>query len=216
MNTLEQSWQFLQKGGIMMIPLAIASVWALAIILERLINLRRKKIMLPEISNTIESLKEAGDIPLAISLCQRYSGPFASLTRLALEQRHLPKEDLKEVIEEQGRQEVHFLQSGLGALETIAGVSPLLGLLGTVIGMIKVFNVISKVGVGQASALSAGISEALITTVFGLSIGVTALIFYNYFSHKAEDIVLEIEKYTGDLIRKIVFIKEKIQVEADL
>ncbi len=213
MNAFEQSWQFFLKGGIMMIPLAIASVWALAIILERLIHLRRKKIMLPEISNTIESLKEAGDIPLAISLCRKYSGAFANLTRLTLEQRHLPKEDLKEVIEEQGRQEVHILQSGLGTLETIAGVSPLLGLLGTVIGMIKVFNVISKVGVGQASALSAGISEALITTVFGLSIGVTALIFYNYFDHKAEDIVLEIEKYTGDLVRKIVSIDKKIGME---
>lgn len=213
MNAIEQSWQFFLKGGIMMIPLAIASVWALAIILERLIHLRRKRIMLPEISNTIESLKEAGDIPLAISLCKKYSGPFANLTGLTLEQRHLPKEDLKEVIEEQGRQEVHALQSGLGSLETIAGVSPLLGLLGTVIGMIKVFNVISKVGVGQASALSAGISEALITTVFGLSIGVTALIFYNYFDHKAEDIVLEIEKYTGELVRKIVSIEKKVAVE---
>ncbi len=210
MTILEQSWQFFVKGGIMMIPLAIASVWALAIILERLINLRRSKIILPEVQHAVESLKEENDIPMAISICNRHSGPFANLVRLTLEQRNLPKEDLKEVTEEEGRQEIHVLESGLGALETIAGVAPLLGLLGTVIGMIKVFNVISKVGVGQASALSVGISEALITTVFGLSIGITALIFYNYFMHKAEDLVLEIEHTTGDLVRKISLIEQKI------
>lgn len=203
----------MSKGGIMMIPLAISSVWALAVILERLINLQRKKIILPEISNTIESLKEASDIPMAIALCQKHSGPFANLTRLTLEQRRLSKEDLKEVIEEQGRQEIHSLETGLSALETIAGVAPLLGLLGTVIGMIKVFNVISKLGVGQASALSAGISEALITTVFGLSIGITALIFYNFFMHKAEDLILEIEKSTGNLVRKILWISGRSESE---
>ena len=209
MTILEQSWQFFVKGGIMMIPLAIASVWALAIILERLVHLRRSKIILPEIQHAVESLKEESDIPMAISICKRHSGPFANLIRLTLEQRHLPKEDLKEVTEEEGRQEIHALESGLSALETIAGVAPLLGLLGTVIGMIKVFNVISKVGVGQASALSVGISEALITTVFGLSIGITALIFYNYFMHKAEDLVLEIEHTTGDLVRKVALIEGK-------
>jgi len=214
LTLLEQSWQFFVKGGIMMIPLAIASIWALAIILERLIHLRRSKIILPEIQHAIESLKEERDIPMAISICQRHSGPFAHLVQLTLEQRHLPKEDLKEVTEEQGRQEIHTLESGLGALETIAGVAPLLGLLGTVIGMIKVFNVISKVGVGQASALSVGISEALITTVFGLSIGITALIFYNYFIHKAEDLVLEIEHATGDLVRKMSLIEQKLLPES--
>jgi biopolymer transport protein ExbB len=88
-------------------------------------------------------------------------------------------------------------------LETIAGVAPLLGLFGTVIGMIKVFNVISQQGLGQANVLSRGISEALITTVTGLAIGIPALIAYNYFTSKAEGLVLDIEKYTASLLHKI-------------
>jgi len=82
-----------------------------------------------------------------------------------------------------------------------------MGLLGTVLGMVKVFNVIAQIGIGQASALSGGISEALNTTVFGLFIGIPALIAYNYFIHKADDLVLEIEKYSATLIQKIQQIK---------
>ncbi len=95
------------------------------------------------------------------------------------------------------------LERGLAALETIAGIAPLLGLLGTVLGMIKVFTVISRQGTGQASLLAGGISEALITTVTGLFIGIPALIMYNYFSHRAENYILDIEKYTTKLMQKI-------------
>lgn len=110
---------------------------------------------------------------------------------------------VKELIEDQGRQEMRKLGKGLGILETVAAIAPLMGLVGTVLGMIKVFGVIKEQGVGQAAALSGGISEALLTTVTGLFIGIPALIFYNYFSHKAENFVLDIEKHSGVLIKKL-------------
>jgi len=199
---------FFQKGGIMMIPLLICSILVLAITLERAVNLRRRKVISPEFVILIENIRGPKDIKLALSLCSRRDGAFSNIIRAGLENRHLPKDELKEAIQDQGRQEVHNLERGLVILETIAGVAPLLGLLGTVIGMVKVFRVISQMGVGQASALSAGISEALITTVVGLSIGIPALIGYNYFTHKAETLVLEIEKYSATLVKRLRSVRE--------
>ena len=106
------------------------------------------------------------------------------------------------MISDQGRQEVGSLEKGLVVMETIASIAPLLGLLGTVIGMIKVFNVIQQQGLGQTQALSGGISEALITTVVGLSIGIPSVVGYTFFTDKAENLILDIEKYTSKLLRK--------------
>ncbi len=111
-------------------------------------------------------------------------------------------------MEDQGRQEIRELERGLSLLETIAVVSPLFGFLGTVLGMEKVFNVIKELGVGQAAALSGGIAEALITTIAGLFIGVPALIFYNYFTGRAENYVLDIEKHSNYLIQKLFHLKK--------
>ena len=110
---------------------------------------------------------------------------------------------------------MHTLERGLVILETIAGISPLLGLLGTVVGILKVFNVIAAVGVGQATALSGGISEALITTIVGLSIGIPAVVVYNYFIDKAEGHILEIEKYSSMLLKKVASFQTNSKVEAD-
>jgi biopolymer transport protein ExbB len=205
---MTEVWSFLVKGGVMMIPLAFCSVLGLAIIIERAIALRRKQILVPEIVSVIENIDGPEDFSLAKAICDKYQGPFANIIRVGLESRDLPREEVKETILDQGRQEIRELERGLSALETIAGVAPLLGLLGTVTGMIKVFAVISRIGVGQAEALSGGISEALITTAAGLSIGITALIAYNYFSNKAENLVLDIEKYSSQLLRKLRLVRD--------
>jgi biopolymer transport protein ExbB len=104
---------------------------------------------------------------------------------------------------------VRKLEKGLVVLETIAAIAPLMGLLGTVLGMVTVFEVIKDQGIGQTAALSGGISQALITTVAGLFIGIPVLIAYNYFTSKSESLVLDIEKYTNHLVQKINNIKEK-------
>ncbi|MFQ5676836.1 MAG: MotA/TolQ/ExbB proton channel family protein [bacterium] len=218
---MEQLWSFLVKGGVMMIPLALCSILGLAIVIEKALSLRRKKVIIPEVVNVLENIKGPDDVGLAISICEQHEGSFANIIRVGLENRGLPKEEIKEALNDQGRQEVHNLERGLMIIETVAGIAPLMGLLGTVIGILKVFNVISELGVGQAAALSGGISEALITTIIGLSIGIPAVVVYNYFTNKAEGLILEIEKYSSALVKKVASFqtnerakKEKVKADA--
>lgn len=195
--------EIIERGGIMMYPLLLASVLALAIIIERFFSLRKRKVIIPEIISVVEQFSSFKDIELAKNICAKYSGPLSNLIQTGLANTDLDRAEIKELIEDQGRQEVRHLEKGLTILETIAVIAPLMGLLGTVLGMIKVFGVIKEQGIGQAAALSGGISEALITTVTGLFIGIPVLIFFNYFSRKADNFVLDIEKYSIILIQKI-------------
>lgn len=212
---MEQVLEFFQKGGFVIYPLMLCSVLGLAIIVEKALALRRKSVIIPEIVNILDDIKGSDDISLALSICDRHEGPFANVIRVGLESRDMPRDEIKEALNDQGRQEVHTLERGLVILETIAGISPLLGLLGTVVGILKVFNVIAAVGVGQATALSGGISEALITTIVGLSIGIPAVVVYNYFIDKAEGHILEIEKYSSMLLKKVASFQTNSKVEAD-
>ena len=198
--------EFFQKGGIMMYPLALCSTFALAVFLERLWNLRRKKVLIPEVIAVAEQVNKPADYSLAKSVCQKFDGPMRVLIA-CIDNRDLPSDELRLTIEDEGRQQVRSLKRGLGVLETIAGIAPLLGLLGTVLGMINVFNVIEEMGVGQAKALSGGISEALITTAVGLFIGIPTLIAYNYINSRSDNLILDIEKHTLQLLNKIIRIK---------
>jgi len=200
---MQQVWEFISKGGIVMIPLIFCSVAFIAIVIEKMISLRRRKVIVPEVVGILENIRSEADIGLALAVCEKHRGPLANITRLSLEKRALSREEIKEELLDQSRQEVYALERGLPVLETIASIAPLLGLLGTVLGILKVFNVISVMGVGQAAALSGGISEALITTIFGLSIGIPAVVGYNYFSSKAEALVLEIEKLSNRLLGRL-------------
>jgi biopolymer transport protein ExbB len=205
--------ELFEHGGAMIYPLVLSSLLAVAIIVERLITLRRRKILIPEIINVVEQFNSLKDVDLAKNICSRYEGPLPNIVKIGLENSDLDGDGIKELIEDQGRQEVRRLEKGLGILETIAAIAPLMGLVGTVLGMIKVFGVIKEQGVGQAAALSGGISEALLTTVTGLFIGIPALIFYNYFSHKAENFVLDIEKHSGLLVKKLNSIKSGNEIK---
>jgi len=209
---MEDFWVSLQQSSegilpiislLVMIALILCSIISLAIFIEKLLTLRRKKIIVPEIVSVIENIKAPGDVDLAISICEKNKGAFTNIVHIGLKNNHLTKDEMKEMFLDQGRQEARILERGLGILETIAAISPLLGLLGTVLGMIKIFTVISEKGIGQAEALSGGISEALITTVIGLSIGIPTLVFYNYFTDKAENLILDIEKFSNDLMKKL-------------
>ena len=195
--------EMFERGGIMMYPMALASFIALIIIIERVIILQKKKIIIPDIINVIEQFSSLKDVELARNICAKFNGPLPNLIKVGLDNSDLDRTDIKELIEDQGRQEVRHLERGLTILETIAVISPLLGLLGTVLGMINVFTVLQEQGIGQASALSGGISEALVTTVTGLFIGIPVLIFYNLFTKRAENFVLDIEKYSNFLIQKL-------------
>jgi biopolymer transport protein ExbB len=192
------------KGGILMTPLILCSVIALAVILERAVNLRKKKIFLPQVVNLVGSLIEEGKLQLVRQICDENTSPLANIIKAGIDNINQDREEIKTTIMDAGRQEVPVLEKNLVLLGTIAGISPLLGLLGTVTGMIKVFRVISVQGVGQAGALAGGISEALITTATGLAIAVPALVAYNYFVHKVERLILDIEKYSLQLVNRLI------------
>ncbi|OHB83049.1 MAG: hypothetical protein A3J73_06080 [Planctomycetes bacterium RIFCSPHIGHO2_02_FULL_38_41] len=190
-------------GGPIMIPLLICSVLALAVIIERAINLRRDKILRPEIIKTIETIRGPEDIPYAISKCEVIPGPFSNLLRRILVNNHLTREEKFIDIQAAGRQETKALEKRLLVLEIITAVAPLLGLLGTVLGLENIFGIISELGLGQARAFSGGLAEAIRTTVFGLFIAIPSLVAYSYFDKKVDTFVLEMEEYSTYILNKL-------------
>ena len=205
---------FLTKGGVLMIPLFICSILSLAVIIEKLITLRARKVLPPEIEKVVQNYSSKDDISLVTSVCNQNKSLLARIILIVLNHRTLPYQRRKEEIVNNVRQELRSLERRLGVLETIASVAPILGLLGTVVGMIKVFSVITSQGVGNASALSGGISEALLTTAFGLTVAIPALICYNYFIRKSEDLILDIENITNNLVKKIDHTKKEDEYAA--
>jgi biopolymer transport protein ExbB len=195
--------EIIDRGGVVMYPLLVCSLIALAIIIERLVNLRVSKVLKQSNIEPVTIMVEGGMIQKALEACKKNPNIFNNIIRAGLEHKDLGREEVKEAIADAGRHETPKLQRYLTTLGTIVGISPLLGLLGTVVGMIKVFKVISEVGTGQAGALSAGIAEALITTVTGLSIAIPSLVMYNYFQKKSEEIVIDMEGHSLKIIRKL-------------
>jgi biopolymer transport protein ExbB len=174
---------------------------ALIIIFERLWSLQRKRIFRFDILDTIEQLLREHKIPEATTLCKRHDSTMTRLVLVALLNSDRPKAEIKELIEDHGRQEVPFLERYLTMLGTIASISPFLGLLGTVVGLLRVFDAISQEGgVTNAAILSSGIQNALITTVAGLCVAIPSLVAYNYFARRAESLVLEVERISLRLL----------------
>ncbi len=195
--------EWLIGGGPIMIPLLICSILSLAVIIERAINLRRDKILRPEIIQTIEALRSQEDIPFAISKCEVIPGPFSNLLRRTLMNNHLSREEKFIDIQAAGRQETKALEKRLLVLEVITAVAPLLGLLGTVLGLEDIFGIISELGLGQAKAFSGGLAEAIRTTVFGLFIAIPSLVAFSYFDKKVDTFVLEMEEYSMHILNKL-------------
>lgn len=192
-------FELIDKGGPLMIALIICSTLALAIVIERLICLRHSRIMRIDVLKEIEIAVKKHDIPAALDWSRSVNAPMLKIAEVALINADKSKEDLKNYLEEAGRMEVPVLERFLTILHTIAVICPLLGLLGTVTGMIKVFNTIVTEGTGNASVLAGGISEALITTATGLSIAIPTLIFFNVFSKKVDNLVVEMEHHAVTL-----------------
>ena len=195
--------EWLIGGGPIMIPLLICSILSLAVIIERAVNLRRDKILKPEIIQTIEAIRNQEDIPFAISKCEVISGPFSNLLRRILINNHLSREEKFIDIQAAGRQETKALEKRLLVLEIITAVAPLLGLLGTVLGLENIFGIISELGLGQAKAFSGGLAEAIRTTVFGLFIAIPSLVAFSYFDKKVDTFVLEMEEYSMHILNKL-------------
>jgi biopolymer transport protein ExbB len=193
--------QVFQSGGPVMWPLLACSLVALAICIERAVNLRTSKILDPTVVERITGLVEGGRTDRALEVCRQQPGIYTNIVRAGLEFAPKGEAAAKEAVEDAGRHETVRLTRYLGALGTVVGISPLLGLLGTVTGMIEVFKTIAEVGTGQAGQLSNGISQALITTATGLLIAIPSLVAYNYFQGKAEAILTDLERETLRVLR---------------
>jgi biopolymer transport protein ExbB len=208
-------WAIFVKGGPVMYPLALISILALAVLIEKILALRTNRVIQSEIVSCIESIRSPGDIPLAIKICERYSTPFANIIQAGLVEAGKPTHAVRQAMEDVGRREVKRLERYMVILETAAGAGPLLGLLGTVTGMIEVFSVISVSGVGQTGQLSGGIAEALITTVFGLVIGVPALVAFNLLDARIEGLVLRIDEYSHALMKQLAHMEGRSLPESE-
>lgn len=190
---------FMIKGGVVMIPILACSVIALAIVIERFINLTEGKVIPKDFFARIKGLLLEGHINEALSICSKSNKPIAKIIEAGIMKYYFGRDEIKEAIEDAGRHEIASVEKYLNILSTIAGVAPLLGLLGTVTGMIKVFNIISLGGIGKAEELAGGIGEALITTAAGLSIAIPTLVFHNIFSERADRLILKMEKSSMEL-----------------
>jgi len=189
------------KGGVLMWPILLCSVVGLAVIIERFWALRLAKINLPAFMVRIRGYIKNRDMSGAASFCMQEKSPIAHMVRKGLKKFGMGHERVKEAIENAGRQEITKLEKGLSVLATIAGVAPLLGFLGTVTGMIQAFMTIEDLaGTANPSDLAGGIWEALITTAFGLIVGIPALAFYNYFLSGIKSFVSDMETVANDVV----------------
>ncbi len=188
-------WDLILAGRWMMVPIGLCSLLGMAVFLERFVVLRRRSIIIPELVSTVNTLRQASDFSVAYAVCEQHPGPFANVIRTGLDHADAEWEINRDVMQEVGRQEAVRLTRNLRVLETIAAVAPLLGLLGTVVGMIRVFAAVSEAGLGNPEVLSGGISEAMVTTAAGLIVGIPALVGHNWLEGRAHVIIFDIEVY---------------------
>ena len=193
-------FELIRNGGWLMLPIILCSIGAMGIVAERFWSLRRKKILPPDLVPYIWRKVKADKLDDAEIRRIRLSSPLGTILASGLINSRHGREMMKTSIEETGRQVIHELEHFLNSLGTIASVTPLLGLLGTVVGMIKVFAAIMIHGVGDPGILAGGISEALITTAAGLTVAIPSLIFHRYFERLVDEYVLNMEEEALKLI----------------
>ncbi len=196
-------FDFISSGGWIMWPIIGCSILAAGIIVDRLIALRKQKILPRDLLPQVWRLYQDNQLDGNKVRSLRDGSPLGAVLSAGLINRHHGREIMKEAITEAGRQEVYELERNLHALGTIAQISPLMGLLGTVLGMIKVFSAIVSQGVGNPGVLAEGISEALVTTAAGICVAIPALIFYRYFQSRVDYLVLKMEEDALRLVEGI-------------
>jgi biopolymer transport protein ExbB len=182
-------------------PILLCSIIGLAVVIDRYIVIRKAKINVPAFMVRIRGFIKKKDISGAVSYCMEEKSPIANVVRKGLKKYKLGHERVKDSIENAGSQEVSKLEKGLPILASVSGIAPLLGFLGTVTGMISAFMRIEDLqGSANPSDLAGGIWEALITTAFGLIVGIPALALYNYFVSAVKKLVGEIEMVANDVV----------------
>lgn len=196
-------FEIVRAGGWLMLPLLLCSVVAVAIIIERLWTLRRRRVLPDDLTVKVWEWAHNRKLDESHLRALSESSPLGQILASGLLNRSRSRDIMKESIEDTGRHVVHELERYLNSLGTIAAITPLLGLLGTVIGMVKVFTAITTHGVGNPTVLAGGISEALLTTAAGLSIAIPSLIGYRYLRGRVDGLVVQMEKEAMKLVDTI-------------
>jgi biopolymer transport protein ExbB len=196
-------WEIIRAGGGFMWPIILCSVLSVAIILERLWALQSNRVVPRDLTQKVFNWIEAGQLTDKMLVSLEQNSPLGKLLAVSLANRNKPRALMVERLEDTGRHVVHDLERFLNTLGTIAAVTPLMGLLGTVAGIIHAFNAITANGLGDPRALSGGIGEALITTAAGLTVAIPSLIAYRYLRGKVERLVIGMEKEAMKLVDAI-------------
>jgi biopolymer transport protein ExbB len=187
-------WELVRAGGPFMWPIIVCSIAAVGILLERLWTLQRKRVLPEELIKKVAQFADAEQVSPKVIEALEKNSPLGRVLAAALANRDRGREIMMERVEDTGRHVVHELERFLNTLGTIASISPLLGLLGTVTGIIRAFNAVMLGGMGDPRLLAGGISEALITTAGGLAVAIPSFIAYRYLRGKVERIVIDMEK----------------------
>jgi len=187
-------WELVRAGGPFMWPIIVCSIAAVGILLERLWTLQRKRVLPEDLIKKVSDLAEKNQVTPKVIEALEKNSPLGRVLAAALANRDRGREIMMERVQDTGRHVVHELERFLPTLGTIASISPLLGLLGTVTGIIRAFNAVMLGGMGDPRLLAGGISEALITTAGGLAVAIPSFIAYRYLRGKVERIVVEMEK----------------------
>jgi biopolymer transport protein ExbB len=193
-------WELVKAGGWPMVPLLLLGVLALAIVLERFWSLRRNEVLPPGLGQEVRNWAARGKLDASHIDSLRANSPLGALLAAALEARNRPRDQIRERIEDTGRHLVHRMGRFLNALGTIASAGPLLGLLGTVVGMIQMFLGILDHGVGDVGQLAGGIGKALVCTATGMMVAIPALMFHRYFRGLIDGYVIEMEQEASALL----------------
>jgi biopolymer transport protein ExbB len=187
-------WEIVKAGGPFMVPIIICSIAAVGILLERLWTLQRKRVLPQELLKRVSQLADANQVNSKVIEALEKNSPLGRVLAAALAARDRGRQIMMERVEDTGRHVVHELERFLNTLGTIASISPLLGLLGTVTGIIRAFTAVQMGGMGDARMLAGGISEALICTAGGLAVAIPSFAAYRYLRGKVERIVIDMEK----------------------
>ncbi len=186
--------ELLTAGGWLIWPILLCSIVALTIVIDRFRQLRTDKVMPPGLYSRIEKLIQDKKLTNAHVSTLAEQSPLGSIFSAAISHAHLRNRELKATVEDSGRHQIHEMEKYLNTLGSIAAITPLLGLLGTVVGMIKVFAAITVVGVGQPQELAEGISQALVTTATGLTVAIPSLLFYRHFKSRIQALSIDMER----------------------
>jgi biopolymer transport protein ExbB len=210
MNWLSNAVGLLVRGGPVMVPLLLCSIVALTVVIERFLCLRAALTDRSETVVKVEEYLRAGHPDKAAALCQQESGPVMSMLSAGVSNRHLGPDGAERVMVARASKETHGMTARLSWLDTVITIAPLLGLLGTVTGMIRSFHVISsRDGISTPTAITGGVAEALIATATGLAIAIFTLICYNALNEKIREVTGQMETAGTSLVSVLTEIREK-------